>query len=119
MISSIDFLISLVKNNEIILKKVSKILGSLSLSAIEKLSQILEMELSNQEDLSKETNIVYIANNLKQKMKKNEMIDSFIREISEENAAGLFRSNTISFEGINERSQHEEEFKQMKVWYFF
>ena len=99
------------------MKKVSKILGSLSLSAIEKLSQILEMELSNQEDLSKEANIVSIANNLKLKMKKNEMIESFIKEISEENAVGnIFRSDTENSDTLNERAQLDEEFKQMKVF---
>lgn len=97
------------------MKKVSSVLGSLSLSSIEKLSSILEMELTNQEDVSKDANIVSIANNLKIKMKKNELIEEFIQMISQENAAGNFnKSKTLSLDLNNERAQYEEEFKQMK-----
>lgn len=98
------------------MKKVSSVLGSLSLSSIEKLSSILEMELTNQEDVSKEANIVSIANNLKIKMKKNELIEEFIQTISQENAAGNYfnKSKTLSLDLNNERAQYEEEFKQMK-----
>lgn len=105
----------MVKNNEIIMKKIGKILGSLSLSSIEKLSAILEMELCNQEDNYKDANILSIANNLKIKMKKNELIEEFIAQIMEENTMGsLQKSRVISMDISNEKAQYEDEFKQMK-----
>lgn len=97
------------------MKKIGKILGSLSLSSIEKLSSILEMELCNQDDNYKDANILSIANNLKIKMKKNELIEEFITQIMEENTMGsLQKSRVISMDISNEKAQYEEEFKQMK-----
>lgn len=119
--SSIDFLISLVRNNETIIKKVNESLSSLSPSALEKLSLILEMEISNQEEIAKDADIIVIANTLKQKMKKNEMIEQFVKLISEENNKGisLYHSMNVSdqFNSQNGKTDcylYEEEFKQMK-----
>lgn len=90
---SVDFLISLVRNNEFIMKKVSESLGSLSLQAIEKLSGILEMELANQEDAaSKDSSIAVIANTLKLTTKKNDLIKQFINQLSEENNEEDFKT---------------------------
>lgn len=97
------------------MKKVSRILSSLSLSSIDKLSSILEMELANQEDVSKDANILTIANNLKLKLKKNELIEAFIQQISEENLTGSYtRSISITNNIKPDRVQNEEEFKEMK-----
>ena len=110
------------------MKRVSKNLASLSPSAIERLSLILEMELSNQEELVKDANLATIASTLKQKIKKAEMIEQFINQLSEERAATItvFNSNLHlhkestalenfnSQSGKNDRIGYEEEFKHLK-----
>ena len=98
------------------MEKISKVLASLGSTLIEKLSAIIEMEISNQEDMSKDANIVSIANNLKQKIKKNELIEDFIKQLADENSKGLLRKSNfqLSMDITSDRSQIENEFKHMK-----
>lgn len=86
------------------MKRLGKRLSVLTPAAIEKLHAIFEIELLNQGDPNKESNVLYIANILKNQMKKNDMIDEFTKQIKTE-------------EGYTS-VEKDEEFKIMKVYFY-
>ncbi len=79
---SIDFLISLVRNNENLMKKIGEKLSVLTEGDIEKLNKVYEYEINS--NSPRKNDLLSVAAELKNQKKKNEIIENIKSTILKE-----------------------------------